>query len=249
MERSGVGRSGAKGAVPPAGGPARPKGARRAPTLRTLFFAVALASGSWCNPVAGEVCHPQDGDYRVDVRIDIPPVTIRRDQSRADLGTMALHGPSYSVLGLTSSSLEAGTSTYYKHLPQDEGGSCFWVDRVEVLLRYESLDIYIASEYGPTSCPYQAILTHEEKHATVARTHLSGYVERVRSALSALSIPKPRAPLLVESVDRAQEKTQATIEALLKPVMRKLRETMREAQDEIDSREEYRRVQQQCARW
>ncbi len=222
---------------------------KRTAVVPGALLAALLAWTAAAGPASAEACPPQPGDYRIDVEIEIPQVNLRRDRSRADLGDMAIHGPNYSVLGLTSSSLEAGTSTYYMNLPLEEGGSCFWVERIKVLLRYETLDIFIASEYDPTSCPYKAILTHEEKHASVARSHLTGSVQQVRSALTALTIPKPRAPLLVESVERAQDQTQATIEKLLKPVMQRLRESMRRAQEEIDSPEEYRRVQRQCADW
>jgi hypothetical protein len=54
---------------------------------------------------------------------------------------------------------------------------------------------------------------------------------------------------LVESVTAAQEKTQATIEKLLQPVIAKLRKDMAAAQNRIDSRAEYRRVETQCPRW
>jgi hypothetical protein len=50
-------------------------------------------------------------------------------------------------------------------------------------------------------------------------------------------------------VTEAQEKTQATIEKLLRPVIAKLRKTMEKAQNRIDSAAEYRRVESQCPKW
>ena len=210
---------------------------------------LALMGLGWAGPALGAVCPPQTGSYRVAVPIEMPSVTIHHDRSRAQLGLLAFHGPTNRVLGVTASKLRAGTATHYSNRPLEGEGTCFWVDHIEVMLRYEALDIYIASDYTRGSCQYQAILSHEKKHAKVAQGYLDDYVQVIRSALASLAIPKPRDPRLVGSVTEAQEKTQATIEKLLQPVVAKLRKTMEEAQNRIDSRAEYRRVEKQCAKW
>ncbi len=210
---------------------------------------LALMGLGWAGPALGAVCPSESGSYRVDVLIEMPPVVTHHDRSRAQLGLLAFHGPTVRVLGVTASKLRAGTSTHYGNRPLEGEGTCFWVDHIEVMLRYEALDIYIASEYTRGSCQYQAILSHEKKHATVAQGYLDDYVQVIRSALASLAIPKPRDPRLVESVTEAQEKMQATIEKLLRPVITKLRKTMEEAQNRIDSRAEYRRVETQCPKW
>ncbi len=211
---------------------------------------VLLLTGlGWAAAAAGAVCPPGTGSYRVDVRTELPPVAIHHDHSRAQLGLLAFHGPTNRVLGMTASDLRAATATRYGHRPLEGEGNCFWVDGIEVTLRYEALDIYIASDYAPGSCQYQAILSHERQHATAAQALLDDYVEDIRSVLASLAIPKARAPRLVASVSEAQQHTQATIEDLLQPVLARLRKTMLDAQSRIDSRAEYRRVEKQCAKW
>lgn len=210
---------------------------------------LSLAGGSWTGLAAAAVCAPETGSYRVEVEIDMPPVSIRHDLNRAELGQLAFHGPSNRVLGVTASSLSAATSTHYRHRPIQGEGLCLWVDRIEVTLRYEALDIYIASEFARGSCQYRAILSHENKHAAVARAHIDDHVESIRSALTSLTIPKPRAPRLVQSVAVSQAQIQSAIEALLDPVIERLRKNMAAAQQRVDSREEYRRVESQCATW
>ena len=207
-----------------------------------------LASIAW-GPADAAVCPPAVGSYRVDVQVDLPPVRVHRDRSRAELGLLAFHGPTDRVLGVTASSLRAGTSTRYGHRPLEGEGVCVWVDQIEVRLRYEALDIYVASEYPPGSCQYEAILSHEEKHAHVAQTYLDDYVQTIRSVLTSLSIPKPRDPRLVASAAEAEQEIQATIAKLLEPVIARLRADMQAAQSKIDSPTEYRRVEKQCPKW
>jgi len=219
--------------------------------LRALLagLALALLGVGWAGPALAAVCPSENGRYRVEVQIEMPPVTLHHDHSRAQLGLLAFHGPTDRILGVTASKLRAGTSTHYGNRPVQGEGVCFWVDHIEVMLRYEALDIYIASDYTRASCQYRAILTHEKRHAEVARSYLDDYVQNIRSALASLAIPKPRDPRLVESVTAAQEKTQATIEKLLQPVIAKLRKDMEEAQNRIDSPAAYRRVETQCPKW
>jgi hypothetical protein len=50
-------------------------------------------------------------------------------------------------------------------------------------------------------------------------------------------------------VTGAQQKTQATIEKLLQPILARLRRDMEAAQGRIDTPAEYRRVEKQCPRW
>lgn len=215
----------------------------------TAGLILSLTALAWTGPAAGAVCLPAAGDYRVDVRIEMPPVSVHHDLSRAQLGLLAFHGPSNRVLGVTASNLRAGTSTRYGHRPLEGEGTCFWVDRIEVTLRYQALDIYIASDYAPGSCQYQAILSHENKHAAVAQSQLDDYVQVIRSVLTSLAIPKPLEPRLVGSVSAAQEQTQATIQTLLQPVLSQLRKSMEKAQKQIDTAAEYRRVETQCPKW
>ncbi len=161
---------------------------------------------------------------------------------------MAHHGPREQVLGVTASRLEAETVTYFGGRTAD-GGVCLWVERIHLELRYSALDIYVASEYAPTSCPYKAILRHERKHEEVARRHLKGYIEQIRSALSSLTIPKARGPMFAASLEAGQAKVRSVLERLLEPVAEKIRRTMSEAQAKVDSRGEYQRVRRQCNSW
>lgn len=210
---------------------------------------LSLAGVGWAGPAPGAVCVPETGTYRVDVQIDLPPVTIRHELSRAQLGLLAFHGPTNRVLGVTASNLRASSSTHYRHRPIEGEGACLWVDHIDVTLRYEALDIYIASDYAANSCQYQAILGHENKHAAVARSHLDDYMQVIRSVLSSLTIPKPRSPKLVQSVTAGQAQIQKTVETLLEPVIERLRTNMAAAQQRVDSPAEYRRVEKQCAGW
>ena len=177
-----------------------------------------------------------------------PPPSVRRDLSRAQLGERMFHRSSDNVLGMTAWSVETVISTRNGALEAD-GGVCFWLEHIRVVLRHTSLDVFVASNYGPTSCPYKAILAHEKLHTEVARRHLRGYVEPVRSALSALIVPRPASPLFADSRNEAAAKTDDTLRRLMAPIHTNMRESMARAQAKVDTPGEYRRVRKQCRKW
>ncbi len=115
-------------------------------------------------------------------------------RSKAALGTVARHGRSYRLLGRTDAGLIMKWDVRYGVVPHGSG-YCVWVANIDLLLAHQVLDVYVASEYAPGSCQYQAILAHEYEHVDVAKRVMRGYEQRIRSALTSLSIPRPGLPL------------------------------------------------------
>ncbi len=198
---------------------------------------------------AADPCPAEPGaGYRIEATVEMPPPRLRHDLSRAELGELAFHGPSDRVLGLTASSVEILVSTE-AFSRTDGDGACVWLERIVATLRYDALDIFVAKEYPPTSCPYQAILAHERRHAKIARRHLQSFVQPVRSAFTALTIPRPESPLRAASAAAGEARIKDLLAGLLAPLRKRLAASMDRAQARVDTREEYRRVQSQCRNW
>lgn len=199
-------------------------------------------------PAAAVVCQPQGDGIRVDVAVKVAPASLHHDLDRARLGELSFHGPRDGVLGLATARLRVTVDASYKSR-QVADAHCIWISALDAKLHYTALDLYIAAEYAPASCPYKAILAHERKHVEIARRHLEGTVRELRSALAALSVPKASAPVLVERPAEARAEMEAMVSALLEPVLARARRTLAEAQNEADSAEEYRRILRQCSTW
>ncbi|MEE8536351.1 MAG: hypothetical protein V3S45_09885, partial [Kiloniellales bacterium] len=75
------------------------------------------------------------------------------------------------------------------------------------------------------------------------------FVQPVRSAFSALTIPRPESPLLAASVAAGQAHIKDLLAGLLAPLREELAASMEQAQARVDTQEEYRRVQSQCRDW
>jgi hypothetical protein len=203
----------------------------------------------WPVAVVAAPCPAEPGTgYKTEVVVEVPPAGLRHDLGRDELGEIAFHGTGDRVLGLTTSSIEILFNTEVRSRTDDDG-TCFWVPWVKVTLRYSALDIYIANEYAATSCPYQAILAHERRHTEIARKHLQGYVQPIRSALASLAIPRPSGPIRVASAEDGEARMKDILARLLAPIRDELTAGMRRAQARVDTRQAYRRVNKQCRDW
>ena len=213
----------------------------------TIFASLALSD---TDARSDERCPPYDDGpgYGANVQVEIPKAKLDRSRSRNQLTGFSPHGRGVQVLGLTRAGYELSTTSNYAYY-QVDGGNCFWVDNVDVVLRYQSMDVYVAKEYRPGSCACRAILAHEQQHVDIARSFVQRYRPCIRSALTSLRIPTARAPSFADSIDRAQARSNSLLQELLQPVYRQLERSMDVAQAEIDTPQAYRRVLRQCADW
>ena len=186
--------------------------------------------------------------YRMDVRIEVPPVHVNRSLGRDQLTTMGPHGPNSQVLGLMNGQLEMHTEREYGYVPVGDQ-FCYWVNSAMVTLKYRTLDVYVASEYSPRSCAYQAILAHEQRHVKFAKEYVTRYAPRLRSVLTSLRIPKPGSAKLTPSMDHARVDMDTVFSELLTPVFEELNVEHQKAQARVDLPQEYARVRRRCKKW
>ncbi|MEM7222190.1 MAG: hypothetical protein AAF495_04385 [Pseudomonadota bacterium] len=222
-------------------------------SARCAWQAAGLALGLLLLPGApamAQNCQPQDGySYEVDVTIDTPPVRLHRNLSRAQLTGKTFHGASSGqTLGLMQSSLEVATQThYFSHVV--EGGMCIWVSRIDVTLRYNTLDIFIAKEYRQHSCEYKVILEHEKQHVKVAQQALKPFVPKIISALTSFSIPRAGNPLGVQSLDHAKQQINRRIDERIAPLRNQMTQVINKKQAKVDSPQSYRATFKRCKNW
>lgn len=186
--------------------------------------------------------------YDVNVKIEVPGAPINHSLSIRQLGRLTPHGPGSQILGLTSYPLEIKTAARYSYVRVGKT-YCFFVTGIDVTLRYPSMDIYVAKEYRPGSCPYHEILLHEEDHVRVARASLELYAPKVRKVLTSYVIPTGLEPVVVSSPTEAKQRMEGLSQDLLKPVYQEMMDALRSDQAALDTPSEYRRIRRRCRRW
>lgn len=189
-----------------------------------------------------------ESPYRMDVKVEVPPVQVNRNLGRDQLTAMGPHGPNSQVLGLMNRELELSMEREYGYVAVEDQ-YCYWVNSVMLTLRYRTLEVYVASEYSPRSCAYQAILAHEQRHVKIAKKYVTRYAPRLRSVLTSLRIPKPGSAKLAPSMDRARADMDTVFTELLAPVFEELNAEHQKAQARADLPQEYARVRRRCKKW
>lgn len=215
------------------------------PALALVLLSLAPPAG------ATECVGSPDIPYDIDLTLDMPPAQVHRDRSIAELGEMHLHGGEGRVLGLTSAALEAAWRISFESQPNEAspGTHCLWVRRVEIAVRHPAPDVYVAREYAPGSCPYRAILAHEQAHVAAVRDTVNRFTPRLRWVLTSLRIPTGERPISVASPEAGQHRLDALMRELAEPVFEEMAAALRAAHAQLDSRASYREVRKRCRVW
>ncbi len=188
------------------------------------------------------------GRFEVAVNIDVNEPDIYNNLSKAELGGSNAHGRRGQTLGTMQSGVSLSWSINYQFR---EAGDvvCFAVASADVDLAYDQLDIYIAADYQPQSCQYEAVLDHEQEHVVVAQTTMRAYEQRFRDALDSRSIPTPDRPAEARSQAEAQAEVDQLFKQKLLPLLEEMTQELEVRQAQVDTLENYQKTWRRCRRW
>ena len=134
----------------------------------------------------------------------------------------------------------------YKQAPQ-RNAFCIWYDKVTIHIEITP-KIVIAKEVAADKCMYNAVLTHEKKHVNVDRKIANKYAKAMgRVVFDGL---KQRGfiagPIPPENTQEISERMKKTVSQLIQLEYKKMEVEREEAQQAVDSLEEYEYVQSRC---
>ncbi len=157
-----------------------------------------------------------------------------------------ISGTHSRTLGLTSSQLGFALSgrTYANPV---SGGYCVYVESITAEFAYREMDVYIASEFRPSSCEYRVIMDHENQHVAINRNALREYAPLVRQELERqLSFLQPRFTANAQiSSDRKMEELHEKLDPLMDAMERK----MSQQNSALDTDVNYAAISEMCKNW
>jgi hypothetical protein len=136
---------------------------------------------------------------------------------------------------------------FYQETYPNVRAGCLYIDSIKVDLHMKPV-IYVAREHKKSSCMHQSILEHEKKHVMVDQTLISKYRDIITAALqSALpDIRNAKGPFSSSALPSEQKKLQTHVQGIVKKYSAQLTEERKKRQQDVDTLEEYERVQAQC---
>jgi hypothetical protein len=114
--------------------------------------------------------------------------------------------------------------------------------RIYVELSYQPLDVFVAREFSPYSCPFRVVIEHELRHVQIYREQLPRIEAMVRRELELRYADRP----LYASAGQALNQLQAEVDTWLRPQIRAELAEVELMQRALDNPEEERRLSQAC---
>jgi len=221
------------------------------------FLVLGLLVVDGVRPALAQACGPYKEPHIVAMPLFMNPVfdhSLRTDELRAlkngggTIKPMARRsdGMVTTVSGLTSISAQTATSAQTQYLVYSDGTVCAQVVEVDLTLQTDEMTVYIASEIPRGTCTYKAVVEHELKHVEIARNYLNHVLPvaeaHIREFLRRVGVVRTTA-------DRKEETTRQinkAIEAYMAPLNENIITALKNMEDELDTREEYSRLQELC---
>lgn len=167
-----------------------------------------------------------------------------------DIDTLSPYGPNKEthVGGLMEGEISVEHRIrFMQETYQSLDQGCLHIDTIDVKIHIDPI-IYIASEHKEGSCKHDAILDHEKKHVRVDRITVNKYAKKIGKALQAelRSSGASYGPFSGASLPEEQSRIQEIVGDIIKLETNRMNQERRKKQQEVDSLEEYERIDRMC---
>lgn len=212
---------------------------RLAGVLLAVLPALGLA-GDFGRLCEGQLPRPSvrvertDNGYSVDHDLSYTELT--------GIGARARRHGRQHVLGLTRAEAAASMQVRMLRLTERDGGrECISPD-IEVTVAYRPIMVFVGKEFPVDSCSYREILAHEMRHVDAYRKHLP----RVQAVVRALLEERFKGGLLFGAQGEPERLLREEIDRRWLPLVDSEIRKVDAVQAEIDSLEEYERIEKTC---
>jgi hypothetical protein len=146
-----------------------------------------------------------------------PSYVLKTDLSTRILSTRTGDASgNHSVMGMTASRTLAEISLVGPSLIDPAGARECIAPRIDVILRFEPLDVYIAREFARHSCAYREVLKHEMQHVKVYAEGMARIERMVHGELTLRYGGKPHYAKAGQGLDSLQEELNGWLSPMLR---------------------------------
>lgn len=179
----------------------------------------------------------------IQVSATAPSFVVNTSVSTRVLRTLGHYASaSQSVMGMTASHTLADISIDGAAILDSSGTRECIAPRIEVLLSFSPLDVYVAREFSPRSCAYSAVLKHEMQHVKIYTDELNRIERLVHAELVRRYGSRP----LIGAPGTGLPALQTQINSWLEPLMRQQMAGVERLQAQLDTVEETEKLSHAC---
>jgi hypothetical protein len=185
-----------------------------------------------------------------DVSIEIATVgpSVSQDGDIADLTRKMAAGPRRPglerydhALGVTDTNIGTLAHVAPQGRQMPDGRWCVKLTHVDIAVTF-GIEVHLAQELRRGSCPYRAVLEHEQKHVAVAQ----GLRQSLRDQIEVAVVNAIKRPVLATSQAAAAAQAKAAVDGLMRDTVAAWKLASDTYQMQIDTPQEYDRVHAIC---
>jgi hypothetical protein len=183
-----------------------------------------------------------------EVAVTVLPIEVREDRATSVATLTGMWGEAaeqtHRTIGLTRARFGHRSTVEVKGIEDRNGMRACVRPRVAVELYLQPLTVYVAREYAADPCRSDVIRGHEERHVAVYREFVNDAAPRLSRELAGVVGDRTfRGSTILE----AQRSIDRRIGETLVRFMRDAEASLAERQAQVDTPEEYARVQNACS--
>lgn len=222
---------------------ARPSSARLRFGHLLALAIVALAVLAGCDAIRPfeSVCESRLPNSSVTVNVEPLSYTVDRRLSFAELTARgaALAGEGRFVLGLTEANLRREVRLLAPGVGSRAKGRYCMRPQVTVEVTFNPAKVFMGADEPEGTCRYRLTWDHELRHIAVYQEFLGAFAARIREALASQIGTQI---YYFKSPEEAQEHVDRMVTDVLSPLVQAGMEEVRALQRQVDSPEEYARL-------
>lgn len=170
--------------------------------------------------------------------------------SRDEFLRNAPHKMSPNTLGMTVSKLGMTGSAEPDIQQVDNRTVCVQIQRMDLVIGYDTLEVYIDKKYDPGSCEYEVVKEHENYHVRVSQDAMMFFKPDIEQALdTALSHLEPEYAHSKEEAQRIFNNQFNRVIREIQPLIDHINQKIAEKNYIIDTPESYAETSALCDNW
>jgi hypothetical protein len=217
--------------------------------LVAIYLSLAIA------PVAAAECRRPKDEPPLSVNVEFfeRDPTYSNSKSLAEIKMLnesaraSSSNDDQTILGLTSSEIKTEYNTSIMSMETGGTPTCSWLRKLNVKILFSRFDVFVAKEFKPRSCQYNAILAHENQHVAIEKEMSASLYRETLARLKGLE------PKLANATTRTKEELNKILASQLKPLfdenLAAYSERSKKAHAKIDTKESYAKVRASCKDW
>ena len=218
--------------------------------LRVVFLIGLGIAPAWAAQCPTQpACIGTPEPLKVTVRFDKAEPTVDISHSRAWIRNRSRNrDKKHHPVGLTEMRLSHRLSATFRICSVvGRKNHCVYLAKVSLEAGFPDTKLFIAREYPPGSCEYQAIYAHEAEHVGILNAHQKYYLPILRTDLQRFA--QSIKPGSGHKAEREQKKIMRQLDQWVKRKIRRLENSLKSDHAAIDSEDNYAKIQANCHKW